>query len=170
MPSQMTIYVPVPKYLKEYYNGYSKSVISLPKKSRLLKLVSSLLEPQPATKLQQNYAKNECVKLILPYLSHKGINVNYRNYVQDKGLQLIALELEAIFRNRLHAFIVGYTIAASQRHPFSVYGTQRQAIEDFCKIHNITFENVNFDSLKKSFDRSEDKFFLKNVVQICPFW
>jgi hypothetical protein len=165
MPSQLSINIKVPLYLKEYYEQYCNSIIFLEKKSQLLQLITSLLECNPVNTKASKFNEKNMVKIILPYLSHRGINIEYQNYINPNKHQYIINELDNIFKNRLHNFILGYIHGAKNRYPYNDYGLLTEGLKTFCEISNINFKHINFDSLKKSFQRSSEyKFFLKKVV------
>jgi hypothetical protein len=164
MPSEITIRVEVSPILKEFYQGYCQSRLELERKSHLLNVVASLLKPQPFGILPHDCDKNESIEIVLPYLSHMGVNVEYRNYIDEEGMAIIQYELDQLFKSKLHNFVAGFIAGASHRYPFNTYGTMKRAIETFGDMYNISYEHIHFDTLKKSIDRSLEKKLLKKVV------
>lgn len=164
MPSEFTIQVKVNPILKEFYHGYCNSRLVLEKKSLFLDIVASLLKVRPKGILPSNYDKSESIEIVLPYLSHRGIDIEYRNYIDDEGMEILLFELNKFFKNKLHDFVSGFIAGCSDRFPYNTYGTMKKAIDKFGEMYNLPFEFINFETLKKSFDRSVEKKILKKVL------
>lgn len=167
MPTDFTINIKVSKFLKEYYQNNFQSKIILQKNSYLSMLVRNCIEPLPPCTAPKFHNKSESIEIVLPYIY--GVNIEYNTYISDQNEQIIASELEKLFKIKLHNFIQGYIAAYMAHYPYTKHGAIKNAITDFCNINKVSFDSINFESLKKSYDRSQEKNQLNNFVDFPSF-
>jgi hypothetical protein len=92
------------------------------------------------------------------------INSLFRWYLSPEAQEEIAFFFRKQFKHTFHCFMQG-AVAANPKVE------QRKAMEDFCRIYNLTLNEISEDMLKKSWDRSEHK---KSVISTkknhCPLF
>lgn len=88
------------------------------------------------------------------YSASKGkfihVNTLFRWYLSPTGEKKVNNILRKNFKTVMHSFIQG--ALACNPHL-----QQREAMEEFCNIHNITLDKITPDMIKKSWDRSDFK-------------
>ena len=80
------------------------------------------------------------------------ICTTYRNRLDDRRQYLISRELYIEFKNLFNEHIMAYCDGKNLKR-----GAQKKAIDNFCERHNIELNEINFDMLKKTWDRSVQK-------------
>lgn len=93
-------------------------------------------------------------------IGDKRINQLFRNELDDRRQYFLSKELYDGFKSIFHNYVLAYMRAGGKQ--------QKIAIEDFCLVYNISLNKINFEMLKKSWDRSEQKKLLKNQLPGCP--
>lgn len=79
------------------------------------------------------------------------IHAQDRHYISDRNQYYISRFLDNIVKNIFHNYMIAYMRAAPQ-------GTQqKQGIVDFCQVYRIQNSRLNYEMLKKSWDRSGEK-------------
>lgn len=78
------------------------------------------------------------------------VNTLFRWHLSAKGQAKINHILRANFKAQLHAFIQGAVGCNPQLE-------QREAMEAFCDLHNLTMQKVTPDMIRRSWDRSDHK-------------
>jgi hypothetical protein len=87
------------------------------------------------------------------------INVLYRNYLPPNMQNLVRRHFVRLFKLRAHSFILGCCRMGSK---------QSDAIRDFFTVFNINENAINYEMVKKSWDRSSEKFlYFKNHQNIA---
>ncbi len=81
-------------------------------------------------------------------------------YLDDYLQQQIAKELNKYFKEIFHAYVLAFCSARR-----FVDNSQRDAIYDFCDVYNLKMNRVNFDMLKKSWNRSGQYQIFKKLRQ-----
>ncbi|MCL1942563.1 MAG: hypothetical protein FWF54_03315 [Candidatus Azobacteroides sp.] len=90
------------------------------------------------------------------------INTMFRSYLTDSGQNEIANHLRRIFKEKLHTFVQGAVYANPKLE-------QKEAIIMFCEIYKIEFNEISYDMLRKSWDRSNAKKIIRNSkFSFCP--
>ena len=85
-----------------------------------------------------------------------------RNYLDDYRQHLISKELYSRFKRNFHNFMLGYMRGGGKQ--------QKMGIEDFLTVYNIIGNEIKFEMLKKSWDRSEEKRLMtENLAHISSF-
>jgi hypothetical protein len=125
--------------------------------------IKTILQLNP--KEYKNYPlKNESTITIIVTNFHLGrdnyIYGEHRNHLDDRRQYFLSKELYDGFKSIFHNYVLAYLRGGGKQ--------QKQAIEDFCLVYNISLENINYEMLKKSWDRSEQKKMLKNYPTPCP--
>jgi len=124
--------------------------------------VKTILQLQPKTyeagspKIPLQYYKT--LTLLLPRafdVAGKRIATEYRNNLDNRRQFLLSRELHRLFKDIFHKYVLAYC-----RGKKLAPGCQKEAIEDFCFIHNLKLNKINYEMLKKSWYRSDEKQFL----------
>lgn len=92
------------------------------------------------------------------------LNPKYRKYLSKEGQCVVSSELRARFKHTFHTFMYASLLANPEM-------LQKQAIILFIEQYKITLDHVNFEMLKKSWDRSDEKKHLatkKKEADKCP--
>lgn len=93
--------------------------------------------------------------LLLPKefrLDTRTICTTYRNHLDDRRQYLISRELYNEFKKLFCEHIMAYCDGKNLKR-----GAQKKAIDNFCERHNIQLNEINYDMLKKTWDRSVQK-------------
>lgn len=81
----------------------------------------------------------------------KQINA-YQNYLTPTVERLIEKEFARNFKSTFHSFVFGYVVSNS-----NAVGSQKEGIETFCAAYGLSLDKINYEMLKKSWDRSPEK-------------
>jgi hypothetical protein len=125
-------------------------------------LVKLLLELPPRDYVFQKLPEQECITFLMP-CGKVGDNRNYnlyRNYLPPEHHRMLNRFFYYNFKEHFHIYMVGYLRGG--------YRNQKAAIEDFCNCYNLPMEHITYDMLKKSWDRSEEKKYLKTLSTPVP--
>lgn len=88
------------------------------------------------------------------------LNILFRNYLSEKGQNIIANHLRKQFKACFHNFMHG-AVTAGMQH--------KDAIDQFCVTYNLSLNEITEDMLKKSWQRSGQKnSFLNKIKSFCP--
>jgi hypothetical protein len=88
---------------------------------------------------------------------YKQIN-EYRNFLTPFSERLVERELNRMFKETFHNFVSGYVSSTNNS-----IGSQKEGIELFCKVYRLGLNEINYEMLKKSWDRSEQKKRINNM-------
>lgn len=80
----------------------------------------------------------------------KYVNAENRHYVSDRNQYFISRFLDSILKNIFHNYVLGYVRSNKE-------AMQKDAILDFCMVYKIEENAINYEMLKKSWDRSDEK-------------
>lgn len=146
-----------------YFSKYNSSTILINKKDPLYHLVINKLEHNPSIppKLEDKYV----LGIKLPYLDNTNAhfqgkkNIQYTNYITAKSQQFISAQLKNLIKEVFHTYVYSYCIACKMKR-----GCQKKAIESFISVNKIQMNNINYEMLKKSWDRSSHKKKLTNKI------
>jgi len=89
----------------------------------------------------------------------KRIHVEGRRYVSDRNQYYISRFLDNVVKNIFHNYMMAYM----RSNPTA---QQKDAILDFCLVYSIEENKINYDMLKKSWDRSGQKAEWKRLASI----
>ena len=167
--SGIIIKVRVSPIIREFYmcvnNG--SDVLVCTNRDSLNEKIKYLLKLPP--KDYSNIDKFEAIlqiKLADFHILNRRVFIDYRNYLSDAGNRVVFNELNSSFKKILHNYVAAYV---SSRGLSS--GSQKAAIIDFCEFYNLSLTKINYEMLKKSWDRSKEKkdveahLFRKNTIK-----
>ncbi|MGM0530935.1 MAG: hypothetical protein ACQER7_06245 [Bacteroidota bacterium] len=88
----------------------------------------------------------------------KRVYTEHRGYLDEAWQYYLSKDLYKQFKGIFHASVLSFCIAKD----FSL-GCQKEAIYNFIDLYNLTLDDINFEMLKKSWDRSEEKKKMKQL-------
>jgi len=148
MPSPISVYIEMPKYLKKYLAAESVNKhepFAFPRKhdynlllTRLLSNDSSITPP--------NRQADECVKIQLPFNEYKDV------YFYNK----LSRESRIVFRDAVYRDLY-YDLRLVVKELMLANISRNKAIEMFFLAYGITEDDVNYDSFYRSFSRFQQK-------------
>lgn len=157
MPSEITTDIRVTLILKEFVlatNGSDK--LYLKSQSCLANNVIDLLQKQP-TEFRPLRNRAYYLRLVLPFNEKK--DVRTYNYLDERGQYIISQKLNKNFKMCFHNFMLG-SVRSGKR--------QSDSILDFCATYLLKLDDINYDMLKKSWDRSNEKKIWQKALICCP--
>ena len=88
------------------------------------------------------------------------LNTLFRSYLSEKGQRVVADRLKQNFKECFLNFVQG----AVHTNP---HIQTKEAIKEFCELHRVPFNNISYDMLVKSWQRSKQR---KNIFRLtaCP--
>jgi hypothetical protein len=157
MGNEVYVDVRVSPVVKEFYSGlYGSNVIVPDKRDYIFIVMRRLMEKVPAD--YKPVKNNEThLKILIRQCNNSNRNERYYPYLQGNHQRLVNNYLRKQFRT----LFLNYMLAWSRRG-----GGQKNGIEDFCKVYNISFNNINYEMLKKLWDRSKEKM----MMRIADYW
>ena len=160
------LYIKVHPVLKEFYKCLTGSdVIEVKPNDDFSTRIKTILQLTPKNyNVRYPFGREDYITLLLPgkfYLGRdKYIDTTSRNYLDDRRQYFISQELYGMFKSIFHNYVLAYTRSGRQ---------QKEGILDFCEVYNISMDKINFDMLKKSWDRSfEKKIYKKSITDTVP--
>jgi hypothetical protein len=157
---RMKIPVRVKPVIKEYILDTTGSDTIVPKKGDLLwAILKKHLQTPPANYHEPECSTDETIFIELldchnttTLVGDKFVHINtlFRWYVDPIGVANINRILSRNFKSAMHCFIQGALAANPEMQ-------QRQAMECFCDVHNLTMQKISPEMIKKSWDRSAHK-------------
>lgn len=172
---RMTVPVQVHPTVREFIiNTHGSDVITPDNKSQFWTTVKYYLTLPPADYKQPQTKDNIIYIELLDCLGAKSVNKQagkllhvdtlFRWYLSEDGQKEIAKHLRKELKHTFHCFVQG-AVACNPKLE------QRQAMEEFCKIYNLTLNELSEDMLKKSWDRSPHKLMvIKRKFKFCPLF
>lgn len=161
MSKSHTIRLKVHPTLYDFYvSVYSTDTIHLSANSIFYEKVIATLEVNPAQYECLKVKSFKVLNIVLPATTDRGsqkIKI-FNKDICDRHQELISRELYYLFKDIFHNYVMAYCRAKN-----CVPGCQKLAILDFCESYRIKEDKINYDMLKKSWDRSEQKKTLKFV-------
>jgi len=88
----------------------------------------------------------------------KRVYTEHRGYLDEARQYYLSKELYDQFKNVFHASVLSFCIAKE----FSL-GCQKEGIYNFIDLHNLALDAINYEMLKKSWDRSREKTKMKEL-------
>lgn len=169
MPEEsFTVDIKVNPFLKEYVQyKYGSDTIKLGRSDILASRIKYLLRTTPDNYKpvvnREQYIRIELHNFQLNNHEQKRINVRYRNYLNEDSQKKICYELTMEFRHVFHNYVLAFLRGGIiNRHYFQ----QKDAIEDFCQTFQLRLSAINYDMLKKSWDRSRQKQIYLNTIKL----
>lgn len=154
IPVQVKVSPIVREWMVCYYGSH---IIKPHYESAYGRFIKLLLELPPSDYVFKKLPEQECLTFLMPcgkVDDNRNYNL-YRNYLPPKHHQLLNRQIYQDFKQLFHYYMVGYLRGG--------YRNQKAAIEDFCKCFNLPMEHITYDMLKKSWDRSREKNYLKTL-------
>lgn len=160
------VYLKVHPVVFEYFKSTYGECIDLSRNNTLSHRIAYLLEKvKPRDYKAYKMKRYKILRLKLHRFNLAGTRIEVFgqvNFLDDFRQYQISKELERQFKDAFHSQVLGYCRAG---------GMQSEGIKDFCQIRSIPCDHINFEMLKKSWDRSDEKKELKNLkkgYQITP--
>lgn len=157
----MDIEVSVSPIIKEWIVAtYGSDVIKCEQDDFLSNKIKYLLDTTPENYKPAHIPYENRITIILSSFgigsatkqTIKRINKNYRFYLSDKKQGVVERVFNREFKACFHCFVLGY-VASTNNH----IGSQEEGIESFCNVFGLTLNKINYEMLKKSWDRSTYK-------------
>lgn len=151
------LYIYVDPYLFEFYSTLHKSpdgIIEVKQQDKFYEDLKYILQLRPREFINNIQPPKKRLIFLLPTyrILDRRIDVRYRNHLDSQREAMVVSSLVRTFKTTLHNYILG---AVTAGHPHGV--KQADAIRLFLRAYNIEEEHIKFDSLKKSWDRSDEK-------------
>lgn len=151
----LIVTVNTPPSLREFMiarNGGS-DMIKLKSDDIFTSKIINLLKSPPKD-YQPHRTNNGVISIKVPSFRicnsvHNGL---VRFYLSSRDQQIIVDEWNSTFKEIFHNYVMAFCVGMNFKVP-----CQKMAILSFCEDYKIPMENMNFDTLKKSWDRSEQK-------------
>ncbi len=161
---KIPLYINVhPVVYEFFYSRYHTDAIEITPSDSFSIRIKTILQLQPKKYIKFPFEKGKTLTLLLPKQfrlgENKKIDTIYRNYLDDRRQYLISRELQKLFKEIFSKYILAFCRGNKMKR-----GSQKNAINDFCEVYNIKLDAINFEMLKKTWDRSYEKQYLyKNV-------
>lgn len=94
------------------------------------------------------------------YSNYIHMNPLYRTYITEQGMSCIAKELRKRFKDAFHTFVMGALVGNPKLQ-------QKEAFILFIEKFNLSENEITFEMLKKSWDRSSHKKSVFNKKTFC---
>jgi len=145
MASNIFVDIQVSPLVYHFYHSKSGcNKIKLQYNDPLSLILYSMLETVPATFRHERFENTIRIELIYK----RNQNIQYINYLPPRKQEVISKHLYANIKHLFHNYVLAFVSAG---------GSQHEAIIDFCTYYNIPLEDVKYETLKKSWNRSEEK-------------
>lgn len=153
-----TVDVKVTPILKEFIQSVFKSdTIRVGKNDLMCQKIKYLLKLPPKDyKPERNMSERIKIELINFEICRTHYRIECRNFLDTRGQKIIFDELNKSFKEVFHNYVLAYVRGNSGRP-----GSQKKGIEDFCEVYNLSMDHINYEMLKKSWDRSKQKELIK---------
>jgi len=152
-----------------YRSVYGTTTILLKNNPVFARRLFFLLDCKPKTYHPSNSKFGNNFRLLKiqvnPYLriGNKVINTEFRNQMDDRLQYFLSREIKDSFDSVFVHSVAAYC-SARNLEP----GCQKNGIVDFMDRHNIVEDQINYQTLKKKWDRSEQKKILFKKVKYKP--
>jgi hypothetical protein len=159
---KIVVQISVDPILKEFIQAwYGSDLIKSSKNCTLSRKIKYHLSRPPedfTNKTSECFINVELVDSFFIKTNNKTnrIRTIYRNYLSEDAQSAICCDLTDWFKNIFRNFVAGFVMANNLK-----IGSQKKAILMFCDIYNLTLDNINYEMLKKDWDRSSQK---------CTIW
>lgn len=162
MAATHTILLKVHPSVYDFYRCvYKSDTIHLSSNSIFYEKIIGTLDVAPVKYRNSKVKKQKTLKLVLPAEVRRGNKhpKTTNKEISDRHQEMISRELYYLFKDIFHNYVLGY--CTSQR---GANGCQKKGILDFCFSYKIDDDTMNYEMLKKSWDRSEQKKMLLETV------
>jgi len=163
----ITVQVAVDPILREFICAwYGSDTIYAAKNYSISKKIKYHLALPPADFV---YKQPECfinIELIANLFIKQGkktsqIRTIYKNYLSEEGQRVISNDMSDWFKNIFRNFMAGYVLANNTH-----IGCQKKGIYLFSEFYNLTLDKINYEMLKKDWDRSKQKSIIWNEYKL----
>lgn len=144
--------------VREFFIGrYGSEVIEIKKNDAIFDRIKYVLSLKTKDMQLKRPSEKAAITLLLPkyefkICQEKRVNTNTHSFISERHQSILKCEFQKLFKEIFHNYVLGYCRNGAQ---------QKQGIYDFCATYNISMNHANFDMLKKSWDRSDQKKRLK---------
>lgn len=156
--TKIPIYIRVDPIVKEFIVATrGTDVIDVNKNDALFEQVKYILQLQPKNVSYKNMPNGDnVITLFLPTFRAGGklIKTWYRNHLDDQKQFLISREIKKLFKSIFHNYVLAYCRSNINK---GVKENQKEAVEDFCLVYNLNWNNIKYESLIRSWNRSKEK-------------
>jgi hypothetical protein len=177
--SRKFVDVKIPKPIKEFIISANGSDLIIPgPKSLLWQLVKQHLKVVPADYKpiidRTDYIRIEILtthsaKILATKQRGIGkgaqqnitLNTDYRTHLDARGQSAVAKQLRRTFKECFHNFVMGSIFDNPEKQ-------QKIAIENFCTAYNIEFNEISYEMLVKSWNRSPQRAKIKGQNNTIP--
>lgn len=137
--------------VKEFIVATTGSDVIVARKNEWLHiLLYPILKKTPITYVPNKH-RDDLIRLQLAWYTVPALKrIDCYNYLDEEGQRVVARYLKSWFKVHFHSFCSGYLSCDISRQ-------QKEAIEVFCETYNLPLNNINYEMLKKSWDRSVEK-------------
>lgn len=160
--TKIPLYIKVDAFVKQFIvRIYGSDVVDVGQQDALFERIKYILQLAP--KEFKNPAKGDhVITVFIPKfrILNKQINNLYRNNLDDRRQKMIASEFKKLFKQVFHNYVFGYCRSNINKNTDE---NQKEAIYDFCSSYQINMDEILFETLKKSWDRSDEKKILKSI-------
>ncbi len=155
------LYLDVPPHLHEFLIAEYQSqgdFIEIKQQDQLFESLKYILNLNYDKVPAAPYPNYRRISLLVPWfrIDNKRINPLFRNYLSPSQQHKVRRELNRLFKIRAHTFILGMCMAGQR---------QSDAIRSFFTLYNIPENHINYEMIKKSWDRSHEKFTLYKTLE-----
>jgi len=159
--SEFYTYVKVEPALREFYLSVNKGsdILCPGKHDRLWKVVKENLKCVPIGVRPVPADASEYIRIVIRH--SPSFRREYRHYLDAEGQRIVVYHLNSLFKDIFHNYVLG-AISSGKC-------TQIDAIKGFMTDYNINSDNVKFDTLQKSWYRSNQYLAWKSKKEVVIF-
>jgi hypothetical protein len=152
-----TVDVSVTPILKEFYiSTYGSDTIPVTQKDIISVKIKYLLEIPPVNyKPKREFSETLKIQLLNFRIGKKHISKDSSNYLSVQAQRILFDELNRGFKDIFHNYVLAYVRGNNYKD-----GSQKKGILDFCDTYKLSMNKINYEMLKKSWDRSKQKIHL----------
>jgi len=175
--TKIPLYIKVDAFVKQFIiKTYGSDVVDVGQQDALFERIKYVLQLTPKT-YKKPISGDHVITVFIPRfrILNKRIDNFYRCNLDDRRQKFIASEFKKLFKSVMHNYILGYCRSNINKN---MEENQKEGIYDFCLTYEINMDEILFDTLKKSWDRSDEKKLLKSMrksrksteknVPLCP--
>ena len=150
----MVITIRTSAAIREFLVGRNGSeIIKLDSNDVMFRKIKALLKSPPSDYIPSNHNEVAVKVELSQFRFGKAVyNSESFNYLSDKDQKAISDDWEDMFYDIFHHYVLAFCKGMKFKVP-----CQKLAIEDFCDEYNLDMAFIKYDTLKKSWDRSDLK-------------
>lgn len=161
----LTIDIEVNPIIKEWIvSTYGSETIQCQQDDFISNKLKYLLTTTPPDYKPKHVESDKRISISLINLTIKKKRLGeYKYYLSVSSEKILEREFARQFKGAFHNFVSGYIVSTSNS-----IGSQKEGIETFCSVYGLSMNRINYEMLKKSWDRSrEKKILLCKIANIC---